>query len=309
MKGALQRDCFIDEIFIAAKKDKSIYFLSADLGAKALDRFRLELPEQFIHVGISEQNMIDVAAGLALDGKNVFCYAMAPFVTFRCFEQIKVALAHMKLPVTLVGVGVGYGYDDAGPTHYATEDIACMSSLVGMEIYTPADNKTIRELAQLCVQQRGLRYIRLDRKFLPDVSEGQNYFSPEGYNQIFEGSHYALVASGYMLHQALKIREKFLGEGKNFAVIDLFRCWPLAKSLKELLSLYSDIFVLEEHFKNGGLGSLLLGFCADHKLLKNVYRLGIEDHYYFENGGREYIHQLAKIDEISLYQKIKAEIS
>lgn len=170
----LPRDVFIDIIFDLAKKDKDIYFLSADLGAKALDRFRQELPSQFIHCGISEQNMIDVAAGLSQCGKKVYVYAMAPFVTYRCYEQIKVVIASMNLPVTIIGVGAGYSYDDAGPTHYAIEDISCMRVIPNIEILNPSDEKSTIQAAKVTYEKPKFRYIRIDRKYLPDIYINKN---------------------------------------------------------------------------------------------------------------------------------------
>ena len=117
-KPKLMRDVLIQEIYARAKTDRNVLFLSADLGAESLDAYRAELASQFVYPGICEQNMIDVAAGLAAAGKTVFTYAMASFITARCYEQLKVALGAMNKPVTVVSVGVGLGYDDAGPTHY-----------------------------------------------------------------------------------------------------------------------------------------------------------------------------------------------
>ena len=142
-----QRDVFIDAIYQAAINDKNIFFISADFGAPALDNFRELLPKQFIHAGISEQNMIDTAAGLALSGKKVYVYAMAPFITLRCLEQIKCSLAIMNLPVTIIAAGVGLGYADAGPTHYSNEDIACLRSIAGMQVFSASDETTTKFLA------------------------------------------------------------------------------------------------------------------------------------------------------------------
>lgn len=309
MSAPLPRDSFIDEIFKAAKLDKDICFLCADLGAKALDAFRSELPDQFFHVGISEQNMIDVAAGLAIDGKKVFCYAMAPFVTLRCFEQIKVALGHMNLPVTLLGVGVGFAYDDAGPTHYATEDITCMRSLAGIEILTPADDTSVVQIARLCCEKPAFRYVRLDRKYLTDVYSGENIFLGDGINLISPGNEVALVACGYMLHTALEVKKMLEEKNIYVAVIDLFKLKPIPVSAKELVKKYKQIFTLEEHFLSGGFGSAVLEFCSDHSLSVQVKRFGVQDHYYFENGGRKYIHQLASLTSEALTQKILQELS
>ena len=120
-------------------KNKDIYFTTPDMGAPSLDKFREEIPGQFIHSGICEQHMISMAAGLTLMNKTIFCYAMAPFITSRCYEQIKCSVAAMDRPVCLVGIGVGLGYADAGPTHYTTEDIATMRVFPNIEIVTPSD--------------------------------------------------------------------------------------------------------------------------------------------------------------------------
>ena len=164
-----QRDVFIEEVRAAAKRDRDIVFISADFGAPALDAFRSEQASQFLHAGISEQNMIDLAAGLALAGKKAYVYAMAPFITLRCIEQIKCSLAIMNLPVTVLAVGVGLSYADSGPTHYTTEDLACMRSLAGAEVLTAADSETARAIARLTIDKPAFRIVRLDRNALPTV--------------------------------------------------------------------------------------------------------------------------------------------
>ena len=169
MSLKFQRDVFIDVIYEAALKDKDVFFISADFGAPSLDKFRENLPKQFIHSGISEQHMIDMSAGLALSGKKVYVYAMAPFITLRCLEQIKCSLAMMDLPVTIIAVGVGLGYADAGPTHYLTEDIACMRSIVGLEIYSASDEYTTKFIAKKTLEDPKLRVVRLERHPLANI--------------------------------------------------------------------------------------------------------------------------------------------
>ena len=122
----LQRDIFIKEITKKMEIDKKIYFLSADFGAAALDELRVKFPKNFIHCGISEQAMLDIATGLALEKNKVFVYAMAPFLSLRAIEQVKCGPGLMKLPICMISVGIGLGYADAGPTHYANEDFSCL---------------------------------------------------------------------------------------------------------------------------------------------------------------------------------------
>lgn len=294
----LPRDVFIDEIFEEATRNKNVYFLSADLGAKALDRFREVCPGQFIHAGICEQNMIGVASGLSQNGKIAYLYAMAPFITLRCYEQIKVALAHMNLPATIIGNGVGYSYNDAGPTHYATEDISCMRGIAGIEIVTPCDTTSVLETARLSHKQPALRYVRLDRKGLPDVyAPTDTRFLSDGLVEIDKGEDLCIVTCGYMVHSAREIRARLQQQGLNVGIVDCYRLKPIdAEVLQSVLKSYSHVVTLEEHFLSGGMGGAIVEALADAGISKRVLRLGIHDHYFCENGGREYIHKLAGID-------------
>jgi transketolase len=294
----LPRDAFIEEIFDAAKKNPNIYFMTADLGAKALDRFRVELPGQLIHGGISEQNVMDVAAGLAQNGKIVYAYAMAPFVTLRCFEQIKVAIASMFLPMTIIGNGVGYSYNDAGPTHYATEDISCMRALGGIEILTASDTETVLQTAKLSYMKPALRYVRLDRAFLPDIyPSGDQRFMRDGLVEIEPGEKACIIASGIATHIAKEVRTILAEQGHKVAIIDAFRIKPIEGAvLKRVLAPYSKIITLEEHFLSGGMGGAIVEAMADAQILKPVKRIGVPDKYFLENGGRGYIQSLAGVD-------------
>lgn len=294
----LPRDAFIDEIYDAATRNKQIYFLAADLGAKALDRFRANCKNQFLHVGICEQNMVDVAAGLAQNGKIVYLYAMAPFVTLRCYEQLKVALAHMDLPATIIGNGVGYSYNDAGPTHYATEDISCMRGLAGIEILTPSDTTSVVATARLSYEKPYLRYVRLDRKFLPDVyAPNDTRFLRDGMVEIEAGKDACIITSGYFVQKARDIRARLAKQGISVAVVDLYRLKPInPKVLGSVLKPYTQVVTYEEHFLSGGLGAAVVEAMADAGIHKDVLRVGVQDRYFCENGGREYIHQLAGID-------------
>ena len=165
-----QRDAFIKEITNKIDQDKSIYFLSADFGAAALDDLRNRFPKNFLHCGISEQAMLDIAAGIALDGNKVFVYAMAPFISLRSIEQAKCGAGLMNLPICVISVGIGLGYADAGPTHYSNEDFACYRAIVGTSIYTPADVPTTKLIAQEMLKKPKFSYVRLDREVLPNIS-------------------------------------------------------------------------------------------------------------------------------------------
>lgn len=305
---ALQRDILIDTIFEAAKADRNVYFVTADLGAQALDRFRAELPDQFIHSGISEQHMMDMAAGLAMVGKKVYTYAMACFATARCYEQTKCAVALHRQPVTLIGVGVGMGYDDAGPTHYTTEDMAAMRALAGIEIWTPSDVESTIALGKLTLETPAFRYIRLERPALPDLYHGRfSEVMSDGVAELKRGTDICLISCGYMLHKSLEVAAKLEAEGLSVGVVDLFRLKPIAgDALARILSSYKAVVTIEEHFLYGGMGSAVLEYLADRNLHIRVKRVGMPDRYYFENGTRAQLLRLTGLDVESLMNTVRS---
>ena len=263
-----QRDAFISEVFERAKRDRDIFFLSADFGAPALDAFREQLPDQFVHCGISEQNMIDLAAGLALDGRKVFCYAMAPFVSLRCFEQHKCSNSMMNLPVCTIVAGVGLGYADAGPTHYATEDLACLRAIINAHVLTASDAEVARLLAADAVDRPRFSFVRLDRQPGIDLSPAP---TPDdirrGYRIMRPGRKLALVTHGYMLGQTLEA----VADGADFdgvAVIDLIQVKPMPQGLVDLIGGCEAVMTIEEQTpkrRPGGRGDGGLGRCPSGK--------------------------------------------
>jgi len=294
----LMRDVVIDKIHNAARKDKDILFISADLGAAALDDFRSDLPDQVIFAGVSEQNMVDLASGLALSDKKVFLYGMAPFITARCYEQVKCVIASMHLPVTLIGVGVGLGYDHATLTHFTPEDVACMRSLNGIEILSPSDEESATIMATEAINNPAFRYIRLERKPQDHIYHGEFTKALErGFAQLGEGRDVAIVACGYMLHKALKAQKILADKGVSAGVIDLFRIKRVnVTGLSEILARYNTLLTVEEQQLEGGFGSAVVEALVDRNSFKPVKRLGIRDGFVVVNGDRDTLHDLYGID-------------
>jgi transketolase len=310
VKPRLMRDVVIETICAAARKDKDVLFISADLGAVALDDLRRDLPNQFIHAGIAEQHMVDLAAGLALSGKKVFCYAMAPFITARCYEQIKCVVSSMNLPVTLIAVGVGLGYDHATLTHFTPEDIACMRALNGIEVLTPADEVVAAEIATRCVAQPAFRYLRLDRQVFPFLyRDTAAQVLDAGFGEVRKGEDVAIVACGALVHKALAAAEQLAGQGVNAGVIDLIRVKPLdGAGLAKALKGYGSILTVEEQLLEGGMGSALMEAIVDAtgKLDWPVKRLGMRDKFQVVNGDRDHLHGLYGIDTGDIVTAAKA---
>lgn len=287
-KYQFMRDVFIDNIYEYAKRDKDIYFTTPDMGAPSLDNFRKDLPNQFIHSGICEQHMVSMAAGLTLMDKKIFCYAMAPFITSRCYEQIKCSVSAMDQPVNLVGIGVGLGYADAGPTHYTTEDIATMRVFPNIEILTPCDEISTKALVDYVMINKKFRFIRLDRDALPIIYKDPKEINFEkGFSEIIRGDNKkCIVTCGYLLHQCKKlIDEKFQG----FTLVDLFKIKPLSDQFLDYIIKFDEIITFEEQWIDGGFGSALLEALSEKRVRLNLKRFGLDKRFYFENGGRDYL--------------------
>ncbi len=299
------RDAFVDVLYQEGKKDRDLFFLSADFGAAALDSFRKDLPGQFIHMGISEQNMVDVGAGLALSGKKVFLYAMAPFITARCYEQVKSVIASMQLPITLIAVGVGLGYDHATLTHFTPEDIACMKALNGIEVLSPCDHNSASQIARLSVEKPAFRYIRLERQPQSVIYE-ENDFSAmqQGFSVLSEGTDICMVGCGYYTHKIIKARDILKEKGINAGIVDLFRIKPLNKAgLMKVFEKYPAILTAEEQLLEGGFGSTIAELITDENSSIPLYRLGIKDGFTVVNGNRDELHRLYNIDTTDIVDK------
>ena len=232
----LQRDAFIEEIIKKLNHDKNIFFLSADFGASALDDLRERFPDNFLHCGISEQTMLDMASGLALEGNKVFVYAMAPFLSLRAIEQTKCGAGLMNLPICLISVGIGLGYADAGPTHYSTEDFACFRAIIGSSVYTPADVPSTKLIAQDILKNPKFSYIRLDRDNLPNIFPEISHSDFKNGYKIFgkiDNKKIAFISHGKMLHRCLELYNK---EPNKFVCVDIFRSKPFPEDLPKKIS-------------------------------------------------------------------------
>jgi len=304
MTNTSMRDAFFNELYETALKERNIIIVSADMGAPSLDKFRRDLGNQFINVGIAEQNMITVATGLALEGKKVFVYAIMPFATSRCHEMIKVDLSLMNIPVTIIGVGAGFSYDDSGPTHHATEDIAIMRILPNMTIFSPSDSVMAGKFAETSCQMTGPNYVRLDREVLPVIYRQSDTFS-DGLTSLKTGEDACIISTGNMVHRALEVSNKLAEHSISVGVIDLYRIKPINEELFfDNIEKPRRIVTLEEHLLAGGMGSAIAETLIDSDKTVPLKRIGIRDKYHYVYGGRNNIQSLCGLDTDSVTRTI-----
>ena len=304
-KSRSQRDVFWNHVYGIMGRDKNVILLTADMGAPALDMIRKDFPGQFVNVGIAEQNAITVSSGLALEGKKVFAYAIAPFITLRCIEHIRVENAIMNIPLTIVGVGVGFGYDDSGPTHFLLEDLAMMRSMPNITIHSITDNIMASKVAEMSYRLQNTNYVRLERHVTPDVYDEDADFG-EGFSILKDGEDGYIISCGIMTHQALKIAKKLEKNEIHMGVIDLYTIPINEKPFVNSVKSAKRLVTLEEHFLPGGFGSAILEVLNDNNILIPLKRLGlgVKDGYCYRYGGREDIRSYYKLNEANIEKRI-----
>jgi len=302
-KKTSMRDPFFDTLYELAKQDRNVVVVSADMGAPSLDRWRTDIPGQYVNVGIAEQSAITVASGLALSGKKPYVFAIMPFITSRIHEFLKLELALMKLPITVVGVGAGYSYEDSGPTHHSVEDISIVRALPNITILSASDSVMASAFAKMTYHSNQPAYVRLDRMNQPEIHNPSERFE-DGFNELKQGEDICIVATGNMVANALEVQRQSLEQGRQVGVIDLYRLKPVNPSLGDVLSRYKRIISLEEHLLDGGLGSILSEIITDAGLPLRLRRIGVTD-YNYEYGGRDYIQKKMGIDVDVVMEVIK----
>lgn len=303
MAGIQMRDAFIAGLLAHARAERDILFVSNEYGAPALDAFRKDLPEQFINAGISEQNLISVAAGLALAGRRVYVYSIASFITLRCFEQLKLDVCVHKVPVKILGVGCGFAYSEDGPTHHATEDISLMRSLAGMEIYSPSESQLAHDLVAGTLASTAPQYIRFDKGKYPAL-DGVMQDCASSFRWQGNGSGLLLISTGILVHRALEVADELRRHGIACDVIDLYRLKPLGAELQQRLSRATAVVTIEEHTLNGGLGSIIAEQLVDLGSVARFKRFGIPDAHLYSYGEREILHRMCGLDRAGISNEL-----
>lgn len=306
------RDSILNEILAQMDRGEKVFLLSADFGAPALDAIREKHPKQFINVGIAEQNLINVATGLALEGFVVYAYAIAPFITMRCCEQIRVNLAILSqvrpMNVNLIGVGAGFSYEVSGPTHHCLEDLSIMRTFPNVDVISPSDWTTATALAKYCFENKRPKYLRFDSKPLPQIhSQISEMDLQRGFVEISQGKDVCLISTGFMTHKAQEVCQNLKAEGLTVGHIDFFMLKSFnEKELCAKLSQYKKIISLEEGFvTKGGVDSILSELILRNRLPVEFKAMGLKDNYIFHIGSREDLHEQNDLGSKSILREAR----
>jgi transketolase len=286
------RKTFVNCLIEQARIDDRIFVITPDLGFSVLEQFAQEFPDRFLNVGIAEQNAIGVAAGLALSGKCVYVYSIIPFVTMRCFEQVRVDVAYMNTNVKLVGVGAGLSYGPAGATHHAIEDIAIMRALPNMTVCCPGDPVEVKGLMQQSFEYKGPMYLRLGKNGEPNIHPEDTKVEIGKAIRVTEGQDLALITTSNMLEQGKKLADQWAEQGKNITLLSVPTIKPFDReSVESLIQSGMPIITLEEHNIIGGLGSAVAEVIAESGKAVSFKRIGIPDVYSHYVGSQSFLRE------------------
>ena len=303
------RDGFIRTVLELAKNDKNVELVTGDLGFGVLKPFWETVPDQFLNVGIAEQNMTSLAAGMALEGKTVFTYSIGNFPTMRCLEQIRNDCAYHGANVNIVCVGGGFVYGALGMSHHATEDLAVMRSLPDVAVFAPADKLEAAAVANAVAAYPGTCYIRLGRGGEPLVRESVENFTVGKALPVQAGSRVAIFSTGDIYGEVAKATELLAQAGITPTVYTFPTVKPLdADTVLSCAKTHDLIVTCEEHNILGGLGTAVAEVLAENATPARLVRLGITGSYCATVGTQPHLRKLYGLTGQQICERILKEL-
>lgn len=295
---------------IAQYKD-DLKIVTADLSLlSGLDRFIATNPDKFLQVGIAEQNMIGIAAGLAMEGKAVFATTYASFIAVRSLEHVRQHLSHLQCNVKIVGSSAGVVAARSGVSHWATEDVAFTRVLPGMTVLSPADSLEAIKMAEYAANTEAPMYIRLSGGLNCPIVYAEDYeFKPGKMVTLREGKNVAILATGLMVAESLQAAELLSQKGIECTVINVNTIKPLDKEkLDEVFKEYSLLVTVEEHNILGGMGSAVAEYKATKNNTPKQVFIGFPDSY-AKAGVQRYVWEQAGITCDCIANRIEQELN
>jgi len=302
------RDAFGEVLLKLGEENKNLVVLTADLAESTrVKKFAEKFPERFFNMGIAEQNMMGVAAGLARCGKTVIATTFAIFASGRAWEQVRYSISHSYLNVKIVATHGGISVGEDGSSHQGTEDISLMRTIPGMKVIVPADGVETKKAIQAAIKVKGPVYIRLGRAKTPVIFEEDYPFQIGRGYKIRKGKDVSIFTCGIMLSQALKAEEKLKEEGISAEVINISTLKPLdEKIIIESAHSTGAVVTAEEHQIIGGLGSAVAETLGENYPVP-LERIGIKDKF-GESGKPEELFEKYQLTANDIYKAAKKAV-
>jgi transketolase len=290
------------------ENNKNLYVITGDTGFKVFDVLQEKFPENYLNSGLSEGAMTGMAAGMALQGKTVFTYGIAPFVTLRCIEQIKLDICYQNLPVIITGVGRGVVYGASGPTHHAFTDISCTASMPGITVICPADPLETAHAVRELIENPSPTYLRLGKTGEPVLHSKHSEFRI-GKALCLSKPHdmeIAIAATGNMVEKALKVKDILSVRGLAPAVYDFHTIKPVdTQCLQEISQKASLVVTMEEHNVFNGFGAIIASEMSGFEKRPVILKFGLPDSFPEKCGSHEWMLEKAGLDPFTMAMQIE----
>jgi transketolase len=284
------RNVFAETLFEEAVGNPKIFVVAADISPSgSMAKFGLEYPDRVINVGVAEQSMIGICAGLAIKGCQPFAYTIATFSLYRPFEMVRDDLCYQNLPVTVVGMGAGAIYSTLGGTHQAIEDIAIASALPNMQIIAPCDPLECAEAVRWCARQRsGPVYLRLGKSGESTLTKDAASWQFGKIRKIRAGSDICILTYGVIAAMAVNVADSLTGLGYSVAVVSVHTMKPLdRRGIASILTNYQHVVVIEEHVPQGGLAAQTKQIAWECKARCRLNTFTLQDEFIHNYGTRD----------------------
>ena len=296
------RSAYLETLYDLAQKDKNVFALISDNGAIVYDKYRADLPEQYINAGISEANMVAMAAGMASRGKIPFAYTIGAFLAYRAYEFILNDVCLQNQNVKMVGIGAGCSYSLLGPSHHTIFDLAVLRPLPNLTIFSPASPLEVKKVVRAAYEIKGPVYIRLGTNREPEVYEKDYDFAVGKGVELRSGTDLTLVSTGSIVYDVLQVADQLEKEGISTRVVNIHTIKPfdreiIIKAGKET----KKVVTVEEHSIDGGLGSIVAEVIAEENLDVRFSRMGIRN---FVTGYGKH-DEVKKINDLGVRYLIK----
>lgn len=272
------RTAYLDTLYELAKKDKRVYALISDNGAIVYDKYRADLPKQYLNLGISEANMLGMAAGMANCGKIPYAYTIGAFLAYRALEFIRNDICLQKQNVKVVGTGAGEVYSALGATHHTTEDLGALRSLPGLTIVCPASPMEVRKATRAIYEYEGPVYLRLGTNREAEIYETDYSFELGKGVELRSGDDVTIISTGSILYDVLQVADKLRREGHGVRVINIHTIKPLDESIiVKAIEETEKIVTVEDHNVIGGIGTAVAEVIAEYGKAVKFKRIGLHD--------------------------------
>jgi transketolase len=301
------RNIFLNYLTEQAAIDPNLYLIVGDVGYSVIEKFQERFPQRMINAGVAEQNMVGMAAGLAMAGKNVYVYSIVPFACMRNFEQIRIDICYQNLPVKIVGNGGGFTYAQAGVTHHALEDVAIMRSLPGMTVVSPGSKKEVGDLMPQINALQGPAYLRLANNEELVTYQDQTMCKLGKAIELIPHDEVMIIGTGNGLDLAWETCKALETAGISVGLVSMPTIKPLDSEF--FLARHKNlkaVFTIEEHSVIGGLGEATARFVAETMPNKIIFKsFGVQDFYYHTVGSRAYLKKHAGLEGEQIATQIK----